>query len=192
MIRRIVIAAGTVALASMLAACGVSAQSEPQVVDHADVPFGLAQRDRATATTLPKSGFSYALYFVDGDHLRSVTRTGPTPLDAITILRTLVRGPDRSEIRDGLRTVLPPDLEIDHVTVKNRIATVALQGSGALNNSNDQTALGVAQMVFAMTDLAAIDRVRFEIDGKVAEIPRGDGTLSTKPVERADYPAVLS
>jgi spore germination protein GerM len=37
------------------------------------------------------------------------------------------------------------------------------------------------------TGIPGVDRVRFEVDGEPAEIPRGDGTLTNRPVGRGDY-----
>ncbi len=188
--RAVVVAVGIIALASILGACGVGAESQPQSIDRTDVPSGLARRADGSPSTVPQTGAPYSLYFVADDRLRSVTRTAPSTPGATAILRMLLRGTSRSETQGGLRTLLPPDLKIDAVTVDNGIATVSLGGSGDLNIASDEQALGVAQMVFTVTGLAGIDHVRFETNEKVAEVPRGDGTLSARPVERADYPSV--
>ncbi len=188
--RAVLVAVCIVTLATLVGGCGVGAQSNPQVIDRAEVPFGLAQRDRSAPTTAPQVGVSYTLFFVAGDRLRAVTRSTPTSLGPAATLRQVVRRPDRAETEAGLRTLLPPDLEIDGVTIERGTATVALGGSGAAKSATDQQVLGIAQLVFTATGLAGVDRVRFEVDGEPAEIPRGDGTLSTRPVDRADYPAV--
>ncbi len=178
-----------VILVSVLAGCGVGAQSTPETIDRSDVPFGLAQRERSTSTTGPQAGVSYTLYFVAEDHLRPVTRSAPTALGPTATLRKLVRGPDREDTEGGLRTALPPDLVIQRVTVDHGIATVALGGSGSAIAGGQQPR-GVAQLVFTATGLTGVDGVRFEVDGEPAEIPRGDGTLSIAPVDRADYAGV--
>jgi spore germination protein GerM len=42
-------------------------------------------------------------------------------------------------------------------------------------------------MVYTATAIAGVDGVRFEVAGEPAEVPRGDGTLTGRPVDRSDY-----
>jgi spore germination protein GerM len=183
------IAAATLALLAAVgvASCGVGAQSTPHAIDASDVPFGLAGR-AGTSTTAPgPSTHNFVVFFALDDRLRPVvrgTRVAPTPLDR---LRQLTRGPTPAESDAGLRTLLPPDVTIDDVHVAHGIATIELSGVGSSQPSSRERALAVAQMVYTATSVAGVDRVRFEVAGEPAEVPRGDGTLTRRPVDRSDY-----
>ncbi len=180
-----------VALVGTLGACGVSAQSGPKTIARADVPFDLARRAQTMPPTTSTNGpYSYDLYFVSGERLRPVTRTAKSQPSATTTLRELLRGPDQSESEEGLRTVLAPDVSVQQVKVVHGLATVALDDTEASRISNDERALGIAQLVYTATAIPGVARVRFEVGGSSTEVPRGDGSLSSRPVTRADYPDV--
>jgi hypothetical protein len=169
-----------------LTACGVGAESAPHPIDRADVPFDLVERADAPATPNP-APYSFTIFLVAGDRLHAATRgsqSAPTPGAQ---LRRLLQGPTPVEADAGLRTLLTPDVAIDHVRVADGIATVALSGASAAQPPGSERALAVAQLVYTATAIPGVDRVRFEVDGEPAEIPRGDGTLTNRPVGRDDY-----
>jgi spore germination protein GerM len=187
--RRALAALLTAAVAAIGAAgCGVSAQSEPQRIDRADVPFGLAGpvHDEPTTTAAPQSA-SYTIYLVAGDRLRAVTRAAHAAPTPVALLSKLADGPTPAEADAGLRTLLSPDTTVEHVRITDDVATVELTGAGAAQPAGSEGALAIAQLVYTTTGIPGVARVRFEVDGKPAEIPRGDGTLTRRPVSRADY-----
>jgi spore germination protein GerM len=87
--------------------------------------------------------------------------------------------------------VLAPDIAVDDVVVDAGVATIELESGDASNSGAEGQALGVAQIVYTLTGLPGIRRVRFVVDGQTSEVPRGDGTLSKQPVSRSDYPEVV-
>jgi spore germination protein GerM len=177
------------ALACSLGACGVGAQSQPKAIDASDVPFGLARHDRATPTTRPDAGsWRYDLYFVADGRVRAVTRTAANPPTLTAMLRALARGPDATETEAGVRTALGPDVSVQRVTVHDGVATVTLAGLEAPRAASDEQALAIAQLVYTATGVPTVERVRFEVDGRPVDVPRADGSLSSRPVDRADYP----
>jgi spore germination protein GerM len=181
----------TVLLAALAAgsvtSCGVSAQSEPRAIDASDVPFGLGGR-AATPTTAPtSSSHTYVVFLVVDDHLRPAIRGARSAPTALEQLRRLTRGPTPAESEAGLRTLLTPDVTIDDVRMARGVATIELSGIGSSQPSSRERALAVAQMVYTATAIAGVDRVRFEVAGEPAEVPRGDGTLTSRPVDRSDY-----
>jgi spore germination protein GerM len=180
-------------IVGVLSACGVGAQSQPQEIAPGDVPFDLAERaPGATTSTTAVGTSSYELYFVANDVLRPVTRTSDSQPTPRSVLQRLVAGPNDSEQEQGLRSVLTPDIPVDDVVVDEGVATIVLDGGDASNSGADGQALGVAQIVYTLTGLPGIRQVRFVVDGRTSEVPRGDGTLSKQPVSRSDYPdAVL-
>lgn len=189
MIRRRLVSlavAGLVA-ATGIVGCGVGAESTPREIDRRDVPFGLAERADAPTTTHDRDPYSFTIYLVTGDRLRAVARgshTDPTPAAK---LRELLEGPTPAEADGGLRTLLTPDVAIETVRLADGVATIALSDASAAQPSGNERALAVAQLVYTATAIPGVDRVRFVVDGTQAEIPRGDGTLTDRPVGRDDY-----
>jgi spore germination protein GerM len=179
------------AIVGVLGACGVGAQSQPREIAPGDVPFDLADRAPGAATSTTSRGTStYDLYFVEGDVLRPVTRSAESRPTAKSVLGRLVDGPNDSEQQQGFRSVLAPDIVVDDIVVDHGVATIGLDGGDASSSGADGQALGVAQIVYTLTGLPGIGRVRFVVDGRTSEVPRGDGTLSKQPVSRSDYPDV--
>jgi spore germination protein GerM len=188
-----ILPAVVLALAGVLTACGIGVESQPKVIQRADVPFRLAQRAPGTpTTTVDASRRSYTLYFLSGTGLRAVVRSARTTPSPAATLRALVQGPDPSDAEAGLRTLLDPEVSIERVSIDHGLATVELGGPGSAHVATDEQALGVAQLVYTATALPGVERVRFLVDGRPAAIPRGDGTLTNRAVVRADYPAAAS
>jgi spore germination protein GerM len=185
--RRVVATLAALVVLSALAGCGVGAESSPREIDKSNVPFGLTERAN-TATTQPSDApYAYTIFLVNNDHLQSVTRgsrTSPTPLSR---LKALTRGPTAAEADKGLSTSIGPDVTVERVRVSDGIATIVLSGVGATQSAGSDRALAIAQLVYTATAIPGVDRVRFEVDGKTTEVPRGDGTLTSRPVSRSDY-----
>jgi spore germination protein GerM len=181
----------TVCLAALAVAgvtgCGVGAQSDPRAIDASDVPFGLAERANTPTTRPEPSSHPFVVFLVADDHLRPVVRGARSAPTALEQLRQLTRGPTPAESEAGLRTLLTPDVTIDDVRVVDGVATIELSGVGSAQPSGRERALAIAQMVYTATAIPGVDRVRFEVDGEPAEVPRGDGTLTGRPVDRGDY-----
>jgi len=185
--RRVLASLAVLVVVSALAGCGVGAESSPREIDKGNVPFGLTER-ADTATTLPTDApYAYTIFLVNNDQLRAVTRgthTAPTPLSR---LKALIHGPTAAEADNGLSTSIGPDVTVERVRVSDGIATVVLSGAGATQSAGSDRALAIAQLVYTATAIPGVNRVRFEVDGKITEVPRGDGTLTNRPVSRSDY-----
>ncbi len=173
-----------------LSACGVRSQSESRTIDHGDIPFGLAQPPASsapTSTTHPQ-GDSFTLYFVEDDRLVLVRRNTVAAATPTVVLRALAHGPKEPEAVGGLRTLLDPSITVERVSVHDGLAVVELGGDvGAFKPGTEQS-LALAQLVYTATALPGVDRIQVRLGGEVAEIPRGNGTLTRKPVGRSDYP----
>lgn len=187
MIRRswYLVAAGAVTLA-VASACGVSTQDRPVTVARDAVPFSLLE---STTTTQPGApGTTVTIYLVGSAGLVPVTRSvagrpGPT-----TAFGALEDGPTTAESAAGLVSKVVGDSAV-LVGVRDGLATVRL-GSGL--GASDAVALEpIAQIVLTLTDLPGIDHVAFVIDGEQVAVPRADGSLSSAPVTRAEYAALV-
>ncbi len=72
------------------------------------------------------------------------------------------------------------------ITVDGDRATVDLRG--ALDRAVGADRIdALAQMVYTLTELPPITRVRFELEGEPIEVPTRDGELTSRAVTRADY-----
>jgi len=169
------------------AGCGVGAQSHPESIQRSDVPFDLATRSSESTTTTVRHGTSYTIYLVASDRLRGVSRSARVEPTPVTRLAALTDGPTAEEADAGLRTLLPPEMKVVDVSVIDRVATIGLSGADTAASAGDERALAIAQIVYTATAVPGVDRVRFEVDGKRAEVPRGDGRLTSGPVTRSDY-----
>jgi Sporulation and spore germination len=186
--RRLVRTLTVLVVAGGLAGCGVSAQSSPHEIDKADVPFGLTERAN-TPTTLPSDApYSYTIFLVSNDQLRAVSRGSRTEPTPISRLDALTDGPTPTEADAGLSTLVGPDVTVERVHISDQgVATVELSGEGATQSAGNDRALAIAQLVYTATAIPGVERVRFEVAGKPTEVPRGDGTLTSRAVSRADY-----
>lgn len=180
-------AALVLAAASGLAACGVGAQSSPRDIDRADVPFGLGDRVEEPTSSVHQAPYSYTIFLVADDRLRGVARGSRTPPTVLNRLTGLTRGPTPAEADAGLRTLLSPEVTVERVRVTDGVATVVLSADTAAQPVGDEGALGIAQLVYTATAVPGVERVRFQVGGEPAEVPRGNGTLTDQPVGRGDY-----
>lgn len=163
----------------LLSACGVGAQRSPESIEVSPPPA------TATNTASGAGGPGVTIFFVRGARLEPVLRPAPSA-DVATALRLLVSGPLRTEVDEGLRTAVTPQaLEVtrestDDVTVEVEVTRDFTGVTGV-----DQL-LEVAQVVWTVTQLPQIERVRFTTEGRPLEVPTDDG-LTDQPVGREDY-----
>lgn len=163
-----------------LAACGVSLQDRPVPIE-ADLPA------RPT-TSVPLPGDrAVTIYLIRDGRLEPVQRSSDDN-SALTALAFLSEGPVASEIGSGLRTALPPQTLIAAAIDDSGIVTVAATRAFT-SVSGDNQLLATAQLVWTVTEYAAIDQVRVSVDGDVIELPTDEG-LVRDPVERDDYRSV--
>ncbi len=175
-------------LLAVAASCSVRTQSDPEVIDKREVPFGLAN-DEAPDTDAPTStqGQDFAVYLLGpGGAVTRTVRTGDGAATPARSLRSLLRGATDVETAFGLGSAIPSGTTLRSVAVKGDLATVDLEG--ALDRAVGADRIdALAQIVYTLTELPPIARVRFELDGEPIEVPTRDGELTSRPVTRADY-----
>lgn len=116
----------------------------------------------ATASAAP-SASHVPVFFLQGEQLLGVMRTGSTPTDA---LRQLLAGPTRAEVKRGLRTYVPGGTKVRRVTVRGGLATVDLSGRFASARDSQSLVARLSQLVRTLTGLQGTARVKLLIDGK--------------------------
>jgi len=178
-----------IAVAALVAGCGIGTQSEPEPIAPEDVPFGLLDPPAETVSPNEPAGVPFVVYFVtaDGTALTPAVRTAFAPASTAAVLRALVTGPTETEAASGLSTALPPDTTARPVVVTVDLAVIEL-GGGFGDVSGEDAVTAMAQIVFTVTEAAGVGSVQFRLDDEPLEVPRGDGALTSAPVERSDYP----
>lgn len=104
------------------------------------------------------------VWFLQGEQLTAVSRTGATAEDA---LRQLVRGPTAAETKAGVETYLPPGTKLRSTTVANGLATVDLSLKFALGSDGASLLARLSQVVHTATGPEGAKRVRLLVEGGV-------------------------
>lgn len=174
-----------VALAVGVTGCGVPQDRAPRALNPGAPAFAAPS---GTPMAEPDGPGRVALYFIrDGKVVlttRAVRRSTPVP----ALLTLLLAGPTPTERKAGLGTALPTSVSVEDVTVEAGTAIVSL-GGPAEQVSNAGT-LAFAQIVATLTP-GRVDGVRFRRDNQDLDVPRGDGLLSSRPLDRNDYAGLL-
>ena len=166
--------------------CGVPADERATFVPDDDVPFGLL--GTAPPSSAPAPAPTVPVCLVRDDRLSVVEHPLPPPVTPLGRLRAAAT-PLADERASGLSTSLSGDAITD-VTVTGSTATVALGHEFAELAAKVQL-LAVAQTVCTLTTEPPVAAVRFTVDGAPVEVPRGNGSTTSDPVTRADYPSLI-
>jgi hypothetical protein len=170
--------------ALLLSGCGVPTDDKPRALDPAQAPF----RIFAEPAPAPEGDGRVALYFVRGDQVVLQPRAVERSTGIRELLDLLLDGPTPDQVAAGTRTALPTTLSVEEVTVgPNGVAVVTLGGDAV-----DAPALGFAQIVATLTAPGRARAVRFRSDGTDLQVPRGDGLLTSQPLDRSDYANLIN
>ena len=179
---------GGVALVVVVASgCGVRSESSPTAIEPDDVPFGLLESEAGTADP-DAGGFAateVTIYLMGANGLLPVDREVARPAGPRKILRALVAGPTPEESAFGLQSALDPEASVPEVERDGRRFRVELHEEFFTEGGPPSGAL--AQVVYTLTELEPRARVQFLVGGEPVEVPRGDGRLTSRPVDRDDY-----
>lgn len=171
--------------------CAISAEEEASELSADQVPFGLLDPDRPGNDLPTDVGGVGEVYLVANDMLLSVPRPIPPDAELADVISVLISGPTRNEAAIGLRSALPRDRTVLSVSQARRTATVDLEPTFTEIRAAEQP-IAIAQIVFTLTRRPDVDRVAFTLDGEPLEVPRGDGSLTSDPLTRSDFPELTS
>jgi spore germination protein GerM len=87
----------------------------------------------------------------------------------------------------SLGTEVPTATRLLDVRVADRIATVDLSRDFESGGGSLSMRMRIAQVVYTLTELDGVGRVRFELDGEPVEAVGGEGVLVAAPLGRADF-----
>ncbi len=181
----------TAALAVVLGACAVPVDTRPEEIPAQELPPDLQAPPSPppSLTVRPEQAATVQLFFVRGDRLAPVTRQVAGAPSLPAILDQLVAGPASAEAVSGIRSAINPRTRIRRALLANGVASVDVSEPFVQVEGEDQIA-AVAQLVFSCTALPGVERVRFLLEGRPVEVPAGDGTLTRRPLSRADFAAL--
>ena len=171
------------ALVGLLTGCGIPADSAPRALDPAQAPFS-----RAEAVADAVGPGRIALYFVrEGQAvltIRPVRQSTPLP----ELLDLLLAGPTPAELAAGITSLIPATLTIEDIDVQGNVGVITLGGPA----SPLTPPLAFAQIVSTATSPGRLSGVRFRLGSQDIGVPRGDGLLSTGPLDRKDYAELVA
>lgn len=176
--------------AAALAGCGVPVDSQPRIEDDDAVPGGLLDRATPGSTTpgtIP-SGTEITVCLADrAGRLQEVTRSVAGDPTAASVVEVLAAPVSDAERAFGLSSNVASGRELVVSSVDGGVATVELTDDFTQRSSSEQLG-AVAQVVCTLTAQPGIGQVHFELSRASVEVPRGDGSTTSDPVSRADYP----
>jgi spore germination protein GerM len=173
-------------LAVLVAGCGVPVDSKPIALDEKRAPFRVFEE----AQPPPAGPGRVALYFVRNDRVVLQTRAVERSTSIDELLDLLLAGPTPEQVAEGTRSAIPTTFEVDEVGVgSNGIAVVTLTGSSP---ELPTSPLGFAQIVATLTAPGRARAVRFRLNDEDLQVPRGDGSLTSDPLDRDDYANLLA
>ena len=168
----------TVALVSLLAACGTSRSSSamPEGTD-VPAPTPLTSGRPAPPTTelgvpVPVDLALVDVYLVRDDVLTKVSREVEWDDLVTNSVEALLAGPSEAEIRNGFDTALDPAIEVHDLTFADGIAHLDLSRDFGVANGTEHMLTRLGQTVYTLTEFPEIRAVRFALDGRpVTELP---------------------
>ncbi len=183
------VAAGLVVLLlAAAAACSLSDDRNPRALPR----DALTLLDTNATVTTPPQGSNpneVDLYFLNDDHLTSVTTTTSTTPTAQAVFELLLAGPSQSQVAQGLSTSIPVNVTLHRAQkLDDGSLLVDLGPQISLVTGNGAKA-SYAQMVLTAKGLG-FDRVRFQIDGQPIDAPTDEGNLPV--VTASDYKPPLN
>ena len=143
---------------------------------------------RAVAVTpepAPTGSRRVRIYLVRGEVLQAVDRRVPSAGDVDTVLRVLLAGATDEESGHGLTSATPREFSTV-ILSPSGVAIVGLPDEGEAPGRSDE-ALGYAQIVLTLVELKGVDAVQFVREGEVLAVPRGDGSVTERPLTRSDF-----
>jgi peptidoglycan hydrolase-like protein with peptidoglycan-binding domain len=117
----------------------------------------------ATAGAAPGAATQGRVFFLRGEQLAQVSRSGTTVEAAV---RSLLAGPTRAEAARGFRTYVPAGTRLLGVTVEDGLATVDLSEGFASGRNQPSLLARLSQLVRTATGLEGTERVQLLLNGE--------------------------
>lgn len=176
--------AAAVAVALALVGCGVPLEEQAVATPADALPYAL--QNPPTSRVLTAQLNNAVIYLVADDQLVGVQRSVTEPEDLEQLMTELTEPLSDAERTASLRRALSDGDLIGEVSENLGLASVELTTSFDRMPLREQI-LALGQVVFTLTELDEIDRVRFVRNGERLAIPTDNGQLVDTPVSRRNY-----
>ncbi|MDO8390773.1 MAG: GerMN domain-containing protein [Actinomycetota bacterium] len=177
----------TIAVCCLLVGCGFPTQDAPQPIAGDEQPQTL-MTDSAGGEPAVEA---ITVWFIQDDVLVPIVRRVPRPAGAASAVATDAAGVTPAEGARGLRSAIPDPAMITGAEVVRGTAIVQLAAEFLDIPAGDQV-LALGQLVYTLTDLRGIGRVRFEIDGDAVVVPLPSGDSTESSVSRDDFASLIT
>ena len=185
--QRSALAACTLSAAALVAACGISLDSEPRLLEEAEIPPELLAPTTSTTQSSPEMSRTFLVYFVEDGELVPRGRDLSLPATIDKLLNALFVGPSDSETELGLTSALPAGTQILGTAMSASNVLELNLAEGTLEQIEGEfQRLAIAQIVFTVTELDIVDWLKVRIEGAPRTLPTDEGDLET-PVGRQQY-----
>lgn len=176
-------------LVVLVSGCGLGVDATPAIVKKRDVPYHLLA-PATTTTTQPGARSEYVTVYLEGpQRLVAVSSALTPPVTVRSVLSALGTGPTSRQASAGLKSPISTAAPLTETGASAGIVTVSVAPSFTKLAGQDQ-AMAVAQLVYTLTALPHVTSIEIRIHGKRAKVPTANGTLSSGPLDRADYAAL--
>jgi spore germination protein GerM len=191
--RRVRCTAALVALLVAVGGCGVTADGEPELIAGDEVPAELLDPNPTPSTTRPGATAAVTVYLLQRTgsttQLVPVTREVEDPVRPGERVEALLRPTSESEKGRGLTSSIPSDTVLlgapqldpgrQELTLDFSEELFAVEGT--------ELSQAFAQIVWTVTELEGVRRVRFLVEGEPQRAPDADGVEQDGAVSTADY-----
>lgn len=171
--------------------CAISPDSAPR-----DIP--VLQQDELLASADRSAGAATGtarIFLLSPEAGGQATTIVAVPRDVVetplTLLSTLLAGPNDDELDAQYRTAIPTDVQVRSAQVRGGTLVVDMS-PGLLQLAGDGLIDAIAQIVFTASELSGVRSVKILIDGADQQWPTGTGVFQATPLTVYDYPGLLA
>ncbi len=179
------------ALAIGLAACGVPEDGSPRALSASELQPPTPQAEPTPTPEATETNRIEALiYLLDENGLLTpVPRDVASPLEPGEVVASLVLGPTEAEAQElKLSSAIPPTEIVLSTTLIDQTLLVNLGPEGLFQLEGDELKRAIAQLVFTVTEMDAVDDVLLQIEDEYRPLPTDEAdTTELQPVDRTDY-----
>ena len=185
--------AALLALLLVATGCGLGANSEPDEITADEIPADLLDPNPSTSTTREGATATVTVYLIrrtgSDTRLAPVSREVEDPTRPGTRLEALLQPTTEQEQAQGLTSSIPTGtvlLGTPELDAANQELVVDLS-SALFDVEGPELAQAFAQIVWTVTELEGVRRVRFLVDGEPQRAPDAEGVEQDGAVTTADY-----
>lgn len=161
------------------------------VTSEVEVPLE-AEKEEASQTVAEKSMKSRLFFVKVSDEgqisLKSIIRTVNYQSAPLTeTVKSLMLGPDRSELNKGLLNLIPQETELNSIRIESGTAYIDFNEYFRYNSLGiEGYKAQLMQIVYTATEFGSVDKVQFLIDGEKMDYLGAEGVYIGEPINR-DY-----